>query len=98
MAALCKDVPRVTQGDKQYCISGLRLTGDLGVLQGATAKLKSEGWGTSLGKLPTGEVVGAVSAKGQSLTALRMVAERLQRGEFGALNMSVTAVPDSEEP
>lgn len=93
-ASICNGLPRAIQGQIQYCLFGLRLTGDLAALTDAATKLKSEGWDSTLHKSPTGEAVITVSAAGKTLGALQAVAQRIRRGELGALQMSVVAVPD----
>jgi hypothetical protein len=79
------------QGKKRFCIFGLRVTGDAGSLDKASAALTGAGYDAKVTQIIDGFMV--VKSDGKSLTVLKTANDRINTAEFGVLKSSVLAVP-----
>ena len=92
-ATICEGLPSVDRGQQHICIFGLRMTGDVADLRRASAALVADGWDAKVMGTSASDAVGIVDAKDRTLLQLKGVEDRVSRGEFGHLTVSVVAVP-----
>ena len=92
-ATICEGLPSVDQGQQHFCVFGLRIIGDVANLQQASAKLKAEGWDVKIMGTSPRDLVGVIDAEGRTLSQLKSIEDRVTRGEFGRLSVSVVAIP-----
>ena len=92
-ATICEGLPSIDRGDQHVCVFGLSMSGDVADLRRAGAALVAEGWDAKVMGTSPGDAVGIVDAKGRTLLQLKGVEDRVSRGEFGRLTVSIVAVP-----
>jgi hypothetical protein len=92
-ASICTGLPEITYNNVRHCLFGLRVTGDYVFLEGARAKLSSQGWDAKINQISHTQYVLIVDAKGKDLPALQTVQDRIRAAEFGTLQVSAVSVP-----